>query len=100
MNTTSRKSTADYLRSYSLDVECWDEDMGDSDQMLGHREVLHARLNELSVVELAQLTQIDERLVALADEHSETPGWDALMLRKTAELIQSERRASPLQHAA
>lgn len=100
MNTTSPKSTVDYLRSYSLDVECWDEDMGDSDQMLGHREVLHAHLAELSDAEHDQLMQLDARVTALAGEHSDTPGWDAVMLRKTAELIERERSVSALKHAA
>lgn len=100
MTTTLQKKTSDYLLGYSVDVTHWDSEMGDTDQMLGRREILGARQSDLLATELAELHRLDQQVLRLADAHQLEQGWDVLMLQKTADLIRAERACALIRQAA
>ena len=99
MTTKSHKTIAQRLLSYSVYVEQWDEEAGDTHLLLGFREMLRDHASELSAKQLDEMRLVDDRVLALVAANSTTQGWDIVMLRKTAELIKHER-ASALRHAA
>lgn len=99
MTMKSHKTIAQRLLSYSVYVEQWDEEAGDTHLLLGFREMLRDHASELSAAQLNEMHLVDERVLALVTANSTAQGWDIAMLRKTAELIEQER-AKALRHAA
>lgn len=94
MNTPSQKTSGDYLREYSGLLDSWWPEAGDTHEILGAREVLHARLVELTADEVAALRRADARAEELARRHAADSGWDATMLRDVVRLVESERAAA------
>jgi hypothetical protein len=87
MKNKLTKNIEQSLRSYSALVEYWDEEAGDTHELLGARELLEGRI--LNPEEQAILEEADRRVIALANESYENT-WDVVMLRKTADLIRGK----------
>ncbi|MDX5297888.1 MAG: hypothetical protein LPK85_02945 [Gammaproteobacteria bacterium] len=82
------------MRLYSEFVDSWDEDAGDSNLMLGARQVIAERWAELSEADRQIVTNADEKAVSLLSA-SVMQTYDVEMLRLTVELImRSGRRAA------
>ena len=99
MTTKFHKPIAQRLLSYSVYVEQWDEEAGDTHLLLGFREMLRDHASELSAKQLDEMRLVDDRVLALVAANSTAQSWDIAMLRKTAELIEQER-AKALQAAS
>jgi hypothetical protein len=83
--------TEKLLKGYSVLVEYWSDDAGDTHELLGERELLADR--ELTKNQRVELDRVDAQVLALAKGiRSQT--WDTLMLQKTAELIQELKKNS------
>jgi hypothetical protein len=87
-------STETLLNEYSALAEYWDEEAGDTHELLGTRELLDGR--RLGPHEKARMDATDRRIIALS-EARQGNGWDVAMLRKTADLI---RRSAAQKQAA
>lgn len=85
MSKVYLRSTEELLRGYSVLVEYWSDDAGDTHELLGERELLAER--ELTDSQIEELGRVDEQVLALVESIT-TETWDTLMLKKTAELIQ------------
>ena len=64
-NATSPPTLAEALRGYSVHVDTWTVDDGETWAMLYYRELLHANLAALSDAERVQFTQSDREARAL-----------------------------------
>jgi hypothetical protein len=86
-----------FLRSYSAMVDYWDEEAGDTHQMLSIREYLAENERTLSIEERAKMQAIDLEVLQLSERENNMAGWDTQMLHKTADVIRgisSERKAA------
>ena len=81
-----------YLRSYSAYVKYWDEEAGDSDQLLSLREWLEFNSSIMDSSETSEMVSIDDEVLALSKTHAAKGSWDAVMLKQTAELIRQSRQ--------
>jgi hypothetical protein len=79
------------LRAYSVLVDYWDDESGDTHELLGYRELLHHSLDRLTRPERMTLHAVDDKVLDLVAKNPETSGWDIEMLRDTAKLIELER---------
>ncbi|MBM3654714.1 MAG: hypothetical protein FJX06_18200 [Alphaproteobacteria bacterium] len=86
MTTLSIQQLEKYLKAYSLDLEYWANDMGDTDETLGSRELLEERRSELTPVMLEKLISLDNKAKQLLDDYQGPDTWDVKMLRKIVEL--------------
>lgn len=93
-----QKTTTDYLKKYEIYVEYWEDEAGDTHELLGCREILHQRLNQMTSTQLAQLSAVDEQVLRLVQQHPTTQSWDVAMLRQTAALVQDERQHPTTTH--
>ncbi len=81
-------TTERLLRQYSALTEYWDDEAGDTHELLGDREMLVGR--ELTSEQRQEMERVDAKVLRLVDAlPSDAEGWDVLMLRKTAELIRA-----------
>lgn len=99
MNKEFQIPTEKLLRGYSVLVEFWSDDAGDTHELLGERELLAER--KLTSAQRSELARIDAQVLALVAA-IKTETWDTLMLQKTAELIRlgAENGAEPARKTA
>ena len=86
MNTVSLKKLAKYLNEYSVYLEYWDEDQGDSHLMFGAREILQNQIHDLTDSQLEQLDALDEQAIELLDSYHGKETRDVWNLRNCVEL--------------
>ena len=91
MNRLSVPMIERYLQEYSLGIEMWAPDIGDTDQVYGARVLLHDVLADLSPAQLHRLEVADARAIAFFAAHRNARTFDVAMLRDIATLIDSER---------
>jgi hypothetical protein len=87
MSKELASSTEKLLREYSALVEYWDEEAGDTHELLGARELLVGRT--LRSEDQAILGDADRQVIELASGTYENT-WDVVMLHKTADLIRGK----------
>ena len=87
------------LNHYSIDVEYWDYQAGDTNLMLGNRLFLQEHLNDLSQAQLALLQEIDQRVLALASVDYEIKededDTDVVTLGWVADIVQGREIPQP-----
>ena len=86
MTTLSMQTLEKYLLAYSLDIEYWANDMGDTDEALGSREILEAHRHELTQPMLERLLAQDTKAKRILDVYRGPETWDVKMLRKIVDL--------------
>lgn len=95
MNTLSVQKLEKYLRAYSLDIEHWANDMGDTDEALGSREILEANRAELTPEMQVDLVNLDAKAKRLLDAYHGPETWDVKMLRKIVDIgLKNYRQAA------
>lgn len=87
MTKAYQRPTETLLHGYSVLVEYWDAEAGDTHELLGERELLAER--DLTAEQKMELARIDAQVLDLVAGIT-TETWDTLMLQKTAELIRAE----------
>jgi hypothetical protein len=92
MTTLSVEKLEKYLKAYSLDIEYWANDMHDSDEMLGTREILAANWDALTFAMRKTLLELDGKARALLENYRGPETWDVRMLRDLVKLADSNQR--------
>ena len=78
------------LRSYSALANYWDEEAGDTHEMLSFREYLAENDSFLSRDEREKMQAVDAIVIRLSEDVNVENTWDVVMLRKTADLIRGK----------
>lgn len=99
MSTRSTQQLERDLHAYSVMVDYWSPSEGDSHLLIGYRERLRDASNDLTSIQRTQLDATDDRVLALSKEFAHETGWDAKMLRDTADLIAAVRSSRQTAHA-
>ena len=86
MNTVEK-----YLNEYSVYLEYWNEEQGDSHEMLGAREILQRQIRDLSDSQIEKLHTLDEKAIELLDNYDGKDTWDVSMLRDCVELAHQKK---------
>lgn len=86
MSTLSAEKLAYYLHEYSVYLEYWSPDEGDSQEMLGAREILDKNAGHLTSAETEELARLDRKAIQLMQTYRGRDTWDVKMLRETARL--------------
>lgn len=86
MNIVSMEKLAKYLKNYSIYLEYWDEDQGDSHLMFGVREILQNQIRDLTDNQLEELDALDEQAIELLDDYHGKETRDVWNLRNCVEL--------------
>lgn len=86
MNNLSIQKLEKYLKSYSMHLDYWTPDEGDSDIMNNARIILQKNIENLTDAQLEQLDTLDEKAIELLDNYHGEDTWDVLMLRDCVEL--------------
>ena len=92
MTTLSMQKLEKYLNAYSLDIEYWANDMGDTDEALGSREILEAHRHELTPAMLERLIRLDTKAKRMLDDYQGPDTWDVKMLREVVAIAYPEYR--------
>ena len=87
------------LKHYSIDVQYWDSQAGDTNLMLGNRLFLQAHLNDLTHEQQQQLQEIDKQVLALAavdyQLKEDEDAIDVITLGWVADIIQGREIPEP-----
>lgn len=86
MSALSAEKLADYLHEYSVYLEYWSPDEGDSHEMLGAREILGKNAGRLTSADAEELARLDRKAIRLMQTYRGRDTWDVKMLRETARL--------------
>lgn len=86
MNTVSMEKLAKYLKSYSMYLDYWEPDEGDSHLMYGAREVLQNNIENLTDSQLEKLDTLDEKAIELLDNYHGEETRDVWNLRNCVQL--------------
>jgi hypothetical protein len=81
------------LDLYSIDATSWWDGMGDSDQMLGEREWIEARFDQLTDQQLVRLRFADNQVIQKAEQFKVAGSWDVSMLLQTAAIAERHHAA-------
>ena len=92
MNTLSLQRLEKYLKAYSLDIDYWSNEMGDTDAALGSREIIEENRVKLTNSMLEQLSAADEKARATLNGYGGHETWDVKMLRKIVEIADGHQR--------
>lgn len=90
MNTLSATELEKYLNEYSVSLEYWSADMGDSHEMLGARELLESNKSAMDSAQLSMLSAFDDKAKLLLDEYKGVETWDVKMLRAAVAITHRE----------
>lgn len=80
-----------YLREYSVDLDFWSSDMGDTHEALGAREILEANKASLTAAMRHHLDVLDTKAITLLATYRGPETWDVTMLRDIVRLAESSR---------
>ena len=69
MSTLSATDLEKYLREYSVYLDHWVADKGDSHEMLGAREILQKQIALLSKDQEDELANLDKKAVLLVSQY-------------------------------
>lgn len=94
--SNSAEKSAKRLRGYSLGVEFWSPDFGETGNVFDDRTFLHDVRDQLTAEQRAEMVRADERAKSLYFQHREgfDPYGDIFWLYKVVVLIESERDAA------
>jgi hypothetical protein len=87
MNTLSAEQIEKYLNEYSLGIDLWDNDAGDTFLILGARELLHGSLTNLNQEQLNRLIAVDKKAEKLLLDYSGQETFDVKMLNDIVEIV-------------
>ena len=91
-----------YLHEYSVDLDFWSSDMGDTHEALGAREILEANRASLTAAMRHHLDVLDAKAKDLLSNYRGPETWDVTMLRDIVRLAESSgsSRAAPKSNQA
>jgi len=84
----------EYLHKYSIMLDYWNADEGDSHLMLDYRELIDEHLTSASAEQRKKLAELDAKAAALLDGYLGAETWDIKMLRETVKLIREHLEAA------
>ena len=87
MNTKSAMTLERALQIYSVDSREWWDGTGDTDQMLGVREWIEERIDNLSALQLDLLRSADGQVLKLAEQFQIAKSMDISMLHRVADIV-------------
>lgn len=86
MNTTLAQTIEKNLNEYSIYLEYWDENQGDSFLMFGARDILQKHIQNLTDEQLEKLDELDDKAIELLDDYHGKETIDVMNLRECVEL--------------
>lgn len=93
MDSNLMMTVEDSLKAYSIYVEYWTPDAGDTFILLGHREFLQEHLADLTKEQQALLQATDQRVLALvAVDYAIEDDSDIVTLGWVVEVINSVQK--------
>lgn len=78
-----------YLHEYSVDLDFWSSDMGDTHEKLGAREILETNRASLTAAMRHHLDVLDAKAKRLLATYRGPETWDVTMLRDIVRLAES-----------
>lgn len=89
MNAALMTKLERYLQEYSVDLDFWASDMGDTHETLGAREILEANSASLTPAMRNRLDGLDAKARQLLDAYRGPETWGVVMLRDIVKIAQS-----------
>lgn len=92
MNTQLMLKLEKYLKQYSVDLDYWSNDIGETHETLGSREILESHKSDMTSAMLDSLNALDAKAKALLDAYHGEETWDVKMLRQVVAIAYPKHR--------